>query len=684
MTDVNLKGEGLEEVTAAKGKHPAWSMEPPPEGDFGVAAWVWQRFEYMKQYRESLGLPALWIRFHEIYRNRLFKRRSPYTLLPVNLGFKTINTLVSNLTDNKPRATIMAQGDTSDEAGNAWQAAYDDWWDRTKQQSCLQDSVFNSELNGFQVDKIIWNSDLEGGSGEVETVVCDPFGIFLWPRIMDIQKGPIAHAEAMLLGEIYRRWPNVIDQVTADPAYSDLLGETRAEVRGSSGRRDMRPIGGSSDFYQSGEVDAPRNRYGEIVGGRALVVEFWVHDFTMQWVDPRTGEEVKKNQELLEPLLHPDTGEPLFDASGQQYMTVAVDPETGEPLKPQQEGKYPGFIRCITVVNSGTKQVPMVLEDKPNPSINPLLPREITANCYLFDKFPFVKRLSYSDNISEYGLAILEQVEPLIMEISKKISQIAMHLHNQAIAPLILPKECGVRRDQVSNLPKRIWEPVAALAEKIRFLQVPAMSTDFMGYINLLMRLMEIITGITDVSEGRRPTGITAGVAISELQEKAQVIFRQKIRNLDISLEEQSRMYQSLAQNWLVDIRKLRVGEGPQQRTITFQGMAEEYQGELAFHIEAGSTLPRNRAMQRQETIQLADKGMIDDVAVLDELKFPKRDEIIRRKQEGIIGAAMGKLQQSGLFDEATLQSAQKVLALDDQAFKKAFPETGNPYEMAG
>ncbi len=685
MTELALKNPETDTQETVRGavKWPSWSLQPPPEGSPEVASWVWHRFEYMKKYRETLGLPALWLRFHELYRNRLFKKRSPYTQISVNLVFKVINTMQNNLTDNKPRASIMARGDTSEESANGWQSAYDTWWEQTKQQDSLQESVGKSELYGFQVDKMIWNPDAEGGLGEVETVRCDPFGIFLWPRTMDVQKGPIAHAEALQLGEIFQRWPKSEELVKADPAYSDLLGESRADVRASKGRRDLRPIGGGGDFYQTGEVDAPRSRYGEDVGGRALVVEFWCEDYTVEYADPRTGEKVNKNKELWEPAIDPETGAPLVDeVSGQPYMQQVMDPETGEPLKPTEQAKYPGFIRCITVVNSGVKSQPMVLEDRPNPSINPTLPREITSHCYFFHKKPFIKRLSYSDDVSEYGLSIVEQIEGLVMEICRKMSQIGMHLHNQAIAPLIMPKDCGVDQNQVSNLPKRVWRPTTSmLGQGIRFLQVPPMSSDYIVFIETLIRLVDMITGITDVSEGRRPTGVTAGIAISELQEKAQVAFRRKIRNLDTSIEEQMRMYQSLGQNWMSDERKLLIGEGQDQKTITFQGMSEEYQGEYAYHVEAGSTLPRSRTTQRQEIVKLGEIGMADDVAVLKELKVADWKGIIRRKQQGIIGMALEKLGQSGMIDEATLQTAQQILALDDNQFKKAFPDTGNPFE---
>ncbi len=682
MAEVAYASEPREDTAGAK-KWPEWELTPPPEGDAGVANWVWRRFQYMRAYRDKLELPALWLRCHELYRNKIFKKRAPYSLVPINLIFKTVNTLKSNLTDNKPRASFMPQGETPPEAANAIQARYDYWWDHTRQQGVLQDSVGVSELYGFAVDKMTWDQDTNSGEGEVVTNRCDPFGIFLWPRTMDIQDGPIAHAEAMELGEIFDRWPEAEGKIKPDLVYSDMLGESRATNRASK-TRDLRPVGGFNDFYQSGEVDGKDQRGFEL-GQRALVIEFWCEDYTMEWIDPRTGKRVKKSQELLQPLVHPETGEPLIDeATAAPYMELAIDPETGEPLQPVEQSKYPGFIRCITIASSGKLKVPYLLDDKPNPSINPVLPRAIATKSYLFDKKPFIKRLSYSDGLSEYGMTIVEQIEPLVMEISRKISQIAMHLHNQAISPLILPLDSGVKYDDVNNLPKRVWKPTtAATSQGIRFLQVPAISSDYLAYIELLMRLLEAITGLTEVSEGRRPTGITAAHAIAALQEKAQTVFREKIRNLDLYLEEQGRMFRSLDQNWHTAPLLLNYqGGGDQEELINYIGI--EFQDEVAFHVEAGSTMPSNRAAQRQEMVELAKVGMIDQQALLEELKVPKHDEIIQRMKAGPIGQALEKIAKTGLIDDQTIQTIKNILDMDPKTYKRNFPETGNPLDLAG
>lgn len=641
---------------------PAWQLYPPPEGDPGVGKWVWQKYETMLKYRDSLGMPKLWISFNDLYRGKFFKGRPKYTKNVANLIFKAINSAKAHLTDNKPQADIQPRGETSEDAAKIWSAAYDEWWARTQQQLKLQKSVGKSELYGFQTDKMIFDPSLEGGMGEVDTIRCDTFGVLFWPGTEDLHKTPmVVHFEAVELGEIYRTWPESEGKVKGDAKYSELLGEDRNQVRAAPKTDNIRPIGAPSGYVMADEDKSFPFDQASIQ--KALVVELWVRDYTMVSVDPRTGEEVPE-------------GTIIEDAVADQQAGVTVATQ----VPPVKQAKYPGFIRCIHVTNNGN----LVLSDVPNPSINPVLPREVTSKSYLFDKFPFIRRFSYDDDLSEFGISVIEQIANLAVEVSKKISQISTHLDYSTRPVLILPQSSGVRKTDVNNLPNRIWEPLLAMATHIRYLPMPSLPPDYLAFIELLMRLIDIITGLTDVSEGRKPAGITAGVAIAALQEKAQTIIRDKIRNLDIYVAEQGRMYVSLAQNWYSEERMLIYEDDRgDKQNVRFVGIEAAYQGEVAFDVEAGSTLPNNRWATREQTMQLFKIGVIDQRAVLEEFNVRNRDQIIQRMQAGPLQMALEKLKNTGLYDDATLQSIGHILSMPDNEFKQAFPSSQNPFAMA-
>lgn len=679
---------------ADKKPWPSWKMQPPPEGAPGVGPWVYQKYLMMRAHRDRQGLVELWAHNHELLRNRIFKNRSKFTQVTANLFFKVHNALKANLTDNKPRASISPVQDTGDHVADAWQARYDTWWDTRKQQWCLQESVGKSELYGVQTDEMRFNPDLEGGMGEIETHRWDTYSVLFYPGHLEVQTQPMMCTyEAMELGEIYDIWPEAEDKVNADAAYSDPAAEARQWTRGNKAK-DLRPEGQATGYVVPGG-DGPATSADRPGGGiqRAMVIRFWVKDYSMMWVDPRTGEKCKKDQQLMEPMMMPVAGpdgqpvpdetgqapqmQQVMDETGQPMMQPAMNPETGEPIVPEEWSKYPGFIRFIAVTNRGE----LVLEDAPNPSINPEIPRTTTANCYLFDKFPFLKRFSYSDDISEYGLCIFEQIETLVIEICKKLTMYGIHIDQACRNPLILPKGCGVADDNVNNLPARIWRPIMSMAQQIRFVQTPPGPQEALAYIELLIKLVDMITGITDVSEGRRPTGVTAAHAIAALQEKAQTIYREKIRNNDLYLEEQGRMFISLGQNFYTEEQQLRYeGKGPEQM-IDFKGI--DFQGELAFKVEAGSTLPRNRAVRQAQVIELAKtKPNFPNKVLLQELAIPNHDEIAAQMDAGPVGMAFQKVAKTGHFTDEDLQFMQQIASMDDKSYNKAFPQAQNP--MAG
>lgn len=65
----------------------------------------------------------------------------------------------------------------------------------------------------------------------------------------------------------------------------------------------------------------------------------------------------------------------------------------------------------------------------------------------------------------------------------------------------------------------------------VDWVQPPNIPASTFQFIDLLMRLNDVVTGVHDVTEGRKPTGITAGNAIIALQEAAQARVRYKIAN---------------------------------------------------------------------------------------------------------------------------------------------------------
>lgn len=629
--------------------NPQEVIELPPEGSKELGKFLYNKFCICKNEKDRLGLHSKWIRNYELKRGKHFKTtNSKWPLVPINIFYIVVSRTKAHLTDSKPRFEIVAHDENAQEQVPLMNAAASNWWKRTMQLKKHADSIDNGETYGSTIEKMVFNPILEGGKGDVETVVVDPFKVFPWPGVRDIQKMPyFFEIDILELEEIHRMWPESKGVIKADQQFSTntLIGKERELVKAGTvaGHRAQDNL--PSNYAPSSGTTS------ELSIGRAMVIEVWIKDFTM--ID----------EEIEQPVTMVDNNE-FSETYGQEIETGEVEMvKTGRQLP-----KYPGFIRVVHFANEGN----VVLDDVPNPSINPTLPPEQVENTYLYDKIPYNKTDSNTDTSNFWSYSVIEQIEILGKEINKKISQVAAYIDKTVRPTLIMPATAGIEDHMISNLPGQKWRPINHIVSQyIRYMDVPSLPRDFYVYIELLLRLVDNITGIQDVTEGRKPKGISAASAIIALQEKAQTMFREKIRNYDLALEEKGRMWISLMQNWYTEERKARLS-GKALETIgqfgDFRGT--EMQGEFTFEVVPGSTLPKSLFVRLEQSVQLFQSGAIDQKALLEAFDWPNADEVIRRMSLGQLGVLLERLQLAGM-DEETLQAVQMIGSMDEKQFNK-------------
>lgn len=620
----------------------------PPQDHKDVGKWCYNQFLIAKAEKDRLKMHSKWLVNYSIFRGDHFKNKdSKYPLVPVNLAYVTVSRTKANLTDNQPRFEVVARDEQADTSAPVMNAAAIDWWQRTRQQINLSDSIHNSELYGSSIEKTVFDTSLESGLGDATTLIVDNFKVFPWPGIREIQKMPkFFEVEILELDEIVRRWPETGSQVKAEDAWSDLVGKDRENVKAGTSNSTISAAGNLPKGYvtSSGPGESDKVK-------RAMVIECWVRDYT-------TVSEMQQ--------------QPMIDDMGQP----SVDPMTGQPMLQDVEitkPKYPGNIRCLHIANEGK----VVLDDVPNPSINPNLPIELASQTYLWDKFPYNKLDSNTDTSNFWAFSIIEQIEILIRELNKKISQIAAYIDKTIRPTIIMPMNIGVEQHNVSNLPGQIWwvtNPV--MSQYARYLQPPPLNQDFYNYIKMLLELIDSITGIHDVTQGKRPTGVTAASAIIALQEKAETMFREKIRNLTLVLEERGRMWISHVQNWYTEERKLKLSgklkEDMQMDYLPYRG--SDMLGQYGFEVATGSTMPKSMFVRQQQAQSLFTIKAIDQKALLEAFEWPDREQVMQRMMLGPLGMLEDRLMKAGMPPEI-IQTIDFVGKMDDQQFKKTFEQ---------
>ena len=99
----------------------------------------------------------------------------------------------------------------------------------------------------------------------------------------------------------------------------------------------------------------------------------------------------------------------------------------------------------------------------------------------------------------------------------------------------IVSKDSGITAEMITAKPGLVVEKnhPAAVVERVPGTPLP-------NYIpnqgDTIRQALDNVSGIFDVTQGRKPSGITAGVAIEQLQEAAQTRLRLLVRNLEDSI----------------------------------------------------------------------------------------------------------------------------------------------------
>lgn len=639
-----------ESTENAKALKPKESIQPEerrlstcivaPEGDDMVGFDCFRILMSVVREKERKRLPEKWYRNYELYRAKHWRSQGAIPLSSVNLIWNHVERTVNLLTDNNPNFDIQAEEqDVADKINRL--AQY--WWNETEQQDVLTESIKMAEVSGCVIEKTVFNPSLLGGIGEVETITVDPYNFGFWPINEKNQAKwqAVLHYYTMPISEARRKWPKVAEYIKPDADWRERLGQRRREVFGGSAR----PMPGTT-FVGDRAVDHA-SLYGNSPllskilgeGDEVLILELWVRDHTLedQLVEP---EQVVIDQTTLEPLIIPEIRE--------------------------KRAKYPGYIRCITSCNGGE----VILSDRPNPSINPLLPREMSSMTYLYERFPFTLTQSTKDPVSPWGFSSIEQLEQLNFEIDKCLSQLNLLKDKAVRSPIINPKNCQVPNSAFTNAPAKVVQPKDHVsAAGIRHLEPPPRNQDIEQVMQIYRELFDRISGMFDMTDPNLAKGRMAYKTMASILESMHTMVRGKIRGYGKMIRERGRMFLSHVMNWYTEERMIFTRNKGTIIPDTVYG--REMIIPCHFQVVSGSTMPHSRMQQREEAIELFNAKGIDNRELLDRLEWPNRAEVIKRMEMGIAGPILERMQALGAAPEV-IQMVQRIAEMDESEYNAA------------
>ena len=235
----------------------------------------------------------------------------------------------------------------------------------------------------------------------------------------------------------------------------------------------------------------------------------------------------------------------------------------------------------------------------------------------------------------------------------------------------VVSTDSGIDVENISNQAGEILEPEpGARVERIE-------GTQLQPYVLQLIDRMKLwfddVSGITDVSRGVNPTGVTAASAIEALQSTGRTRVRLKARLLKNFLEDVGQQYASLAMQKYTIPRVFRISAlDGSQKYFRFhvedtedgskKGVLTDFEeggtmqapqefllrGEFDVRAETGSGLPFVKAEREQKILQLFDRQILDAEEVLDAIEYPNKEKVLERlqqRQEAAEAAAQAEAQ---------------------------------------
>lgn len=286
------------------------------------------------------------------------------------------------------------------------------------------------------------------------------------------------------------------------------------------------------------------------------------------------------------------------------------------------------------------------------------------ANPYKHGKKPYVRFVDAIMPRSFYGEGEAECLMGAQKNVNNVLANILAYLKLMANPIWKNASDSGVDSNDITNDTALVLETDPGKLDQVQRDIPPALQAGILDLYTMMLRNAEIESGVNDSSQGRRPTGITAGIAIESLQEAAQTRIRLKERNLQVSLSKMGFMLVQLFMQFYKTPRVARItgqAEWPEyfeyyveetpdgylmnQRPYQYDEAAKKYvpgeyqttgptRGIFDVKILSGTSLPFAKTEKMNLALKLYQMGALTLEGLLNQLEWPNAAQEIRKIQE--------------------------------------------------
>lgn len=155
---------------------------------------------------------------------------------------------------------------------------------------------------------------------------------------------------------------------------------------------------------------------------------------------------------------------------------------------------------------------------------------------YAHRRAPFYVWFDVSDtgalDFYHTGVGEVEEIEMIQDRNSILDLQILRNIRQTVNRQRVVNRLMGLTKDDVDNVDGRVYEVAGDPNLAIRWDNPPQLGTDVYTYRMQGDTMIQLVSGVTDVQGGRKPTGIAAAKAIQALQEASEQRVKEKQKSL--------------------------------------------------------------------------------------------------------------------------------------------------------
>lgn len=635
-------------------------------GEFFNTLWEEARDEKIIR----LGLHQRWIELHKKFRG-MKDRNVAYPKIGANYLFKIILSFCAILTEKIPQGDIVPDENIPDEYLRILNKETDKWWVECKLQNLLYVTVLNMLLFGTTIEKFVFDRKRD----TTKIILKDPFNFFPAPgyKMCNLDIPYVCDAYFLEPWEIRKTFDVPMEVDIPTDAEEHLLGLEREMVSGWH-TEDRSTSNLPSTYSVVPGYKGTPDRIGKLT----LVVEIWAQDNSTETIPIYGDVQATDN-----------TGQVVFDDQRRPVMTRKQVAEKVKPI-------YPDGIRKVTICHAliDTWQHG-ILDDSRNPSINwnllearkeylmtigiekpvvdpttgqPVamqnqlysedeaeqMALDSVKNTWLWGRFPYSATPSMIDTSQWWGFSVIEQLEELNSKQESLLTKFFAFMDILMFPLLIIPQGSGVRDSEITNAPGTIIHPTIEAANSIRYLDSPS-SPEIFEMLQFILYQMDIISMSPEVTEGRKPKGVSAASAIIALQNKAGTLFQPNIWRVGEIVESRENAHISMVLNF-----------GSRERPIKVDDEYTKYIGTdiigaFKYYVENGSIAPLMKQGRQQQYLELFRLGALTLRPLLEMLEIPKRIIEMVLEEKSVPGA-LQLLIAAGLPQEMAAQIYQVVM----------------------